>query len=163
VFRFLSPGSNYCEPCRLFICKYFKAGSKLASLSRIAFPPVLLMSRRLRYLLRICRTLSKLAQQHIIPPKKTFSTFPQNVRKTLTALDPKVRPSVLLKDGTGFIIALVVDEKLLHVESHSLMLVNWRNISPSYFIRNSTFGIISTTDFSVNFKLQVVKTIFWNF
>jgi len=38
VFRLHSPGSNYCKPCHwLFICKFFKAGCKLASLSRMAF------------------------------------------------------------------------------------------------------------------------------
>ena len=35
---------------------FFKAGCKLVSLSRMTFPPVLFMSRRLRYLLRMCRT-----------------------------------------------------------------------------------------------------------
>ena len=48
-----------------FICRFFKAGCKLVSLSGLAFPPVLLMSRRLLYLLRMCITLLKLAQQHI--------------------------------------------------------------------------------------------------
>jgi len=51
-----------------------------------------------------------------------------------------------MKYGTGFIIALEVDEKFLDVESHSLMLVNWQNTSPSHFIRNPTFGVISATE-----------------
>ena len=41
---------------------------------------------------------------------------------------------------------LVVDEKFLDVESHSLMLVNWQNTSPSHFLLNPTFGVISTTE-----------------
>jgi len=52
---------------------------------------------------------------------------------------------VIIKYGTGFIIALVVDAKFLDVELHSLMLVNWQNTSPSHFLRNPTFGGISTT------------------
>jgi len=64
-FQLHSPGSNYCEPCPwLFICKFFKAGCKLISLCGMAFPPVLLMSRQLWYLLRMCSIWSKLAQQH---------------------------------------------------------------------------------------------------
>jgi len=35
----------------VFIARFFKAGCKLVSLSRMAFPPVLFMSGRLRYLL----------------------------------------------------------------------------------------------------------------
>jgi len=38
------------------------------------------------------------------------------------------------------------DEKFLEVESHSLMLVNWYNTSPSHFLRNLTFGVIPTTE-----------------
>jgi len=53
---------------------------------------------------------------------------------------------VLTKHGTGFIIALVVDEKFLHVESHSLMLANWQNTSPGHFLVIPTFDIISTTE-----------------
>jgi len=38
-------GSNDCESCpRLFICNFFKAGCKLVSFSRMAYPPVLVMS-----------------------------------------------------------------------------------------------------------------------
>jgi len=70
---------------------------------------------------------------------------------------------VLIKYGTGFIIALVVDEKFLDVESHSLMLANWQNTSPSHFLLIPTFGIISTKDFLANLNLQVAKTIVWNF
>jgi len=47
------------------ICKFFKAGCKSVSLSLMAFPPVLFISRLLRYLLRMCSTWLKLAQQHI--------------------------------------------------------------------------------------------------
>jgi len=40
-----------------------------------------------------------------------------------------------------------VDEKFLNVESHSLMLVKWKKgTSPSHFLRNPTFGVISTTE-----------------
>jgi len=55
---------------------------------------------------------------------------------------------VIIKYDTGFIIALVVDEKFLDLESHLLMLVNWQNTSPSHFLRlrNPTFGVISTTE-----------------
>jgi len=53
---------------------------------------------------------------------------------------------VIIKYSTCFIIALVVDEKLLDMESHSLMLVNWQNTSPSHFLRNPTFGVISTRE-----------------
>jgi len=70
----------------------------------------------------------------------------------------------MIKYGTGFIIALVVDEKFLNVESHSLMLVVRQNTSPSYFLRNPTFGIISTTErLFANLNLQVVETNFWYF
>jgi len=41
---------------------------------------------------------------------------------------------------------LVVDEKFLDVEAHSLMSVNWQNTSPSHFQRNPTVGVISTTE-----------------
>ena len=58
-FRLYSLGSNDCAPCPwLFICKFFKASCRLVSLSRLAFSPVLFMSRRrLRYLLRMCSYL----------------------------------------------------------------------------------------------------------
>ena len=47
----------------------------------------------------------------------------------------------------GFIVALDIDEKLLVVESHSLMLVNLqKGNSPSNFLRNPTYGVISTSD-----------------
>jgi len=64
----------------------------------------------------------------------------------LTALDRNVSPPVIIKYGTGFTIAVVVDEKFVDVESHSLMLVNWLNTSPSHFLCNPTFGVISTTE-----------------
>ena len=55
--------------------------------------------------------------------------------------------SVLIKYGIGLIIALEVDEKSLDVKSHSLMSVNrQKGTSPSHFLRNPTFGIISTTE-----------------
>jgi len=54
---------------------------------------------------------------------------------------------VLIKYGTGFIIALEVDEKFLGVESHSLVLVyRKKNTSPSHFLRNPAFAVISTTE-----------------
>jgi len=53
---------------------------------------------------------------------------------------------VIIKYGTGFIIALVVDEKFVDVESHSLMLVSWQNTLPTRFLHNPTFGVISTTE-----------------
>ena len=53
---------------------------------------------------------------------------------------------MIIKYGTCFIIALVVDEKFLDVQSHSLMLVNCQNTSPSHFLRNPNFGVISTTE-----------------
>jgi len=53
---------------------------------------------------------------------------------------------VIINYSTGFIIALVVDEKFLDMESHSLMLVNWQHISPSHFLPNPTFGVISTRE-----------------
>ena len=53
----------------------------------------------------------------------------------------------LIKYGTGLIIALDVDEKSLDVESHSLVSVNrQKGTSPSHFLRNPTFGVISTTE-----------------
>jgi len=75
-----------------------------------------------------------------------FSSISLSFPKTLTALDQHVWPSVLLKHGTGFIINLVIDEKFLDGESHSLMLVKWQNTSPSHFLRNPTFGVISPTE-----------------
>jgi len=54
---------------------------------------------------------------------------------------------VLIKYGTGFIIALEVDEKFLYVKLHSLMLVNQqKGISPSHFLPHPTVGAISTTE-----------------
>jgi len=41
---------------------------------------------------------------------------------------------------------LVIGKKFLDVESHSLVLVNWQNTSPSHFLRNPTFGVISTKE-----------------
>jgi len=73
---------------------------------------------------------------------------------------------LIIKYGTGFIIALVVDEKCLDVESHSLMLVSWQKAtSRSHFLRNPTFGVIYTQqkDFLANLELQVSEPIFWNF
>jgi len=65
------------------------------------------------------------------------------------------------KYGTDFIIPLVVDEKFLDMESHSLMSVNWQNTSPSHFLRNPTFGVISTTErlFSKtsNYRLRLFR------
>jgi len=37
-------------------------------------------------------------------------------------------------------------EKFLDIKSHSVMSVNWQNTSPSHFLRNPTFGVISTTE-----------------
>jgi len=51
-----------------------------------------------------------------------------------------------IKYRTCFITAVVVDEKFLDMKSHSLMLVNRQNNSPSHFLRNPTFGVISTTE-----------------
>jgi len=52
-----------------------------------------------------------------------------------------------MKYGTGFIIALDVDEKFLDMESHSLMFVNWqKGTSLSHFLRNPTFGVTYTTE-----------------
>jgi len=48
-----------------FYLQVFKAGCKLVSFNRMVFPPALFMLRRLRYLLRVCSTWLKLAQQHI--------------------------------------------------------------------------------------------------
>jgi len=54
---------------------------------------------------------------------------------------------VLIKYGTGLTIALEVDEKSLDMESHLLMSVNrQKGTSPSHFLRNPTFGVISTTE-----------------
>jgi len=55
--------------------------------------------------------------------------------------------SVLINYGAGLTIALEVDEKSLDVESHSLMSVNrQKGTSPNHFLRNPTFGVISTTE-----------------
>jgi len=56
------------------------------------------------------------------------------------------------------------DEKFLEVESHSLMLVNRQNTSPSHFLRNPTFGVISTTERLFS-KPQTTGggNDFWNF
>jgi len=55
--------------------------------------------------------------------------------------------SVLIKYGTELTVALKVNEKLLDVESHSLMSVNrQKGTSPIHFLRNPTFSITSTTE-----------------
>jgi len=74
---------------------------------------------------------------------------------------------MIIKYGTYFIIALVFDETFLDVESHSLMLVNWQNTSPSHFLRNPTFGVVSRTERLFN-KPQTTDgslagTMFWDF
>jgi len=48
-----------------FYLQVFKAGFNSVSLSRMALPAVLFMSRRLWYLLGTCSSWVKLAQQHI--------------------------------------------------------------------------------------------------
>jgi len=54
---------------------------------------------------------------------------------------------VLIKHGTGVIIALEIDERFLDVELHSLMLINWQYaLHNSHFLPNPTFGVISTTE-----------------
>jgi len=54
---------------------------------------------------------------------------------------------LLIKYGTGFIIALEVDEKFLHVKLHSLLLVNrQKGNSPSHFLPNPNFGVIFTKE-----------------
>jgi len=54
---------------------------------------------------------------------------------------------VLIKYGTGFTIALEVNDKSLDVESHSLMSVNrQKGTSLSHFLRKPTFGVVSTTE-----------------
>jgi len=50
---------------------------------------------------------------------------------------------VIITYGTGFTIALIVDEKFLDVKSHSPMLAG---TSPSHFLCNPTFDVISTTE-----------------
>jgi len=72
-----------------FICTFFKADCKLVTFTRLAFLPVLFMSKRWQYLLRICSTWLKLAQQHISWESSvtTLAWLFQNFRKTLTALD----------------------------------------------------------------------------
>ena len=112
-----------------FYLYVFEAGCKLVSLIRVAFPTVLLMSKRLRYLLRMCSTWLKSCSATYIGVSTSGNnsfTFPQTYGKRSLHLmqNPKTLPSVLIKYGTGFIIALEVDEKFLDVESHSLMLVS---------------------------------------
>ena len=59
----------------------------------------------------------------------------------------KIWSSMLIKYCAGFAIALEVDEKFLDAESHSLMVFNWqKSTSPSHFLRNLIFGVISTTE-----------------
>ena len=54
---------------------------------------------------------------------------------------------MLIKYGTGFTIALEVDDKSLDVESHSRMSVNrQKGTSLRHFLRNPTFGVVSTTE-----------------
>ena len=54
---------------------------------------------------------------------------------------------MLIKYGTGLTIALEVDDKFVVVESHSFMSVKrQKGTSPSHFLRNPTFGVISTTE-----------------
>ena len=129
---------------------FFKAGCKLASLSRMAFPSILFMWRRLRYLLRVCSSLLgwNFAQQHTSwgSPVVWLNVSP-NFWKTLAARDQKLWLSGLINYAKDFIIVYEVDEKFLNVESHSLMLVKWKKgTSPSHFLRNPTFGVISTTE-----------------
>ena len=68
--RNLSLGSTVLIPNTVnlapgYYLQVFKAGCKSVSLRLLAFPPVLFISRRLRYLLRMCSTWLKLAQKHI--------------------------------------------------------------------------------------------------
>ena len=81
-----NPSSNYCELCPWpFICKvFFKAVCKLVSLSCMVFPQVLFMSRRLRYLLRMCsarlKPCSAICVVGNVSSNKTL-TFPQTSGK----------------------------------------------------------------------------------
>jgi len=73
-----------------------------------------------------------------------------NFGKTLTALDPSLTIRVN-KTWHGLTIALEADEKSVDVESHSLMSVNrQKGTSPSHFLRNPTFSVISTTERFLN-------------
>ena len=94
------------------------------------------------------RTLLKTCSaSYVVGNCSIYNSFIPNVRKTLTALDPKVQLSMLIKYDTGFNIALEVDETFLDVESDWLMLVIWqKGASPSPFLRNPTFGLISRTE-----------------
>ena len=65
-FRRHSPCSNHCEPCPWLLSASFWSRLQLVSFSRIAFLPVLFVSRRLRYLLCMCNIWLKLTQQHIL-------------------------------------------------------------------------------------------------
>jgi len=69
--RNLSFGATVLVPTTVnlvhgFYLQVFEAGCKLVSFSRIAFLPVLFVSRRLRYLLCMCNIWLKLTQQHIL-------------------------------------------------------------------------------------------------
>jgi len=69
---------------------------------------------------------------------------------------------VIIKYDTGFIIALVADEKFLDVESHSLMLVKTLHLVTLYTIQLLAL-FPQQKDFLANLKLQAAETNFWNF
>jgi len=72
----------------------------------------LFMSRWLRYLLCTCSTWLKPCSAIYVVGKSSGNilNFSPNFWKTLTAVDTKVWSSVLIKYGTGFNVALDVDE-----------------------------------------------------
>ena len=105
-------GSNYFPAFGILSVSFFKAGCKLVSLSRMAFPAIFFMWRPLRYLSRVCSSLLgwNFAQQHTSwESPVVWLNFSPDVWKTLAARDQKVRLSALRNYAKDFTIAYEAD------------------------------------------------------
>jgi len=130
----------------VFICKRFQSRLQVGYLkSRMAFHGVLLMSRRLRYLLRMCNNwLNPCSTTYIVgnTSSNICFTFPQSSEKRLLQLMRKSghpRERHIARAPSSYWMSTR--------RSHSLMLVLLaKSISPSHFLRNPMSGVISTIE-----------------
>jgi len=73
----------------VFICKLFQSRLQVGQYESYGVSPVLFMSRRLRYLLRVCSTWQRPCSEKYIVGNAINSLLFPKFWKTLTASDPK--------------------------------------------------------------------------
>jgi len=127
----------------------FKAACKLVNLSLMGFPPVFSCQDDCS-VFYACAVLGKhLAQQNTSweTPVIIASIFPKVLENAhCTPLNPKIWLSVCMIARASSSLWMSMRHFWM-VESHSLVLVSWHKaISLSNFLRNVTFGVISTTE-----------------